>query len=138
MRSNEALLKTGAVVGIAVLISGIVSLSTGLSTLGLPTHRAPVGMETVIRIKLFVTTLNAVVLLALLWNYVSVYRDMPNRFTLSLLLFTVALLLYAVSSNPLLPILMGFQHGATLGPFVFLPDIFASIAAIVLLYQSFS
>lgn len=94
-------------------------------------------METVLRIKLFVTTLTGIVLLALLWNYATVYRDMPNRFTLSLLLFTVALLLYAVSSNPLLPLLLGFSHGATLGPFVFLPDIFASVAAIVLLYQSF-
>ena len=79
-----------------------------------------------------------VMLLALLWNYVAVYRDIPNRFTLSLLLFTVALLLYAVSSNPLLPIVLGFSHGTTLGPFVFLPDVFASIAVVVLLYQSYS
>ncbi|MFA9517923.1 hypothetical protein ACERIT_12015 [Halopenitus sp. H-Gu1] len=95
-------------------------------------------METVIRIKLFVTTLNVVVLFALLWNYIAVYRDLPNQFTFSLLLFTVALLLYAVSSNPLIPIVLGFRHGSTLGPFVFLPDVFASIAIIVLLYQSFS
>lgn len=138
MRNNTGLLKTGAVVGIAVLISGVISLSVGLSNLGLPGHGPPVGIETAIRIKLFVTTLNVVLLLALLWNYITVYRDLPNRFTLSLLLVTVALLLYAVSSNPLLPILLGFRHGATLGPFVFLPDIFASIAVIVLLYQSFS
>lgn len=138
MANNSGLLKTGAVVGIAVLVSGVISLSTGVPNLGLPTHGPPVSMETVIRIKLFVATLNSIILLALLWNYLNVYRDMPNRFTLSLLLFTVALLLYAVSSNPLLPILLGFSHGATLGPFVFLPDIFASIAVVVLLYQSFS
>jgi hypothetical protein len=95
-------------------------------------------MEAVLRIKLFVTTLNVVILLALLWNYVAVYRDMPNRFTLSLLLVTAALLLYAVSSNPLLPLLLGFRHGTTLGPFVFIPDVFASVAAVVLLYQSYS
>ncbi|MBS3760943.1 MAG: hypothetical protein KGY43_05675 [Halodesulfurarchaeum sp.] len=77
-------------------------------------------------------------MLAILWNYLRVYRDLPNRFTLSLLLFTVALLLYAVSSNPLLPIILGFRHGTTLGPFMFLPDLFASIASIVLLYQSYS
>lgn len=138
MRNNTGLLKTGAFVGIAVLISGVVSLSVGLSNLGLPGHSPPVNIETFIRIKLFVTTLNVVLLLALLWNYITVYRDLPNRFTLSLLLVIVALLLYAVSSNPLLPILLGFRHGATLGPFVFLPDVFASIAVIVLLYQSFS
>ncbi|WP_255479155.1 hypothetical protein [Natronomonas sp. LN261] len=138
MPNNTGLLKTGAVVGIAVLISGVVSLSTGVPSPGFPLHRAPVGMEAVLRIKLFVTTLNVVILLALLWNYVAVYRDMPNRFTLSLLLVTAALLLYAVSSNPLLPLLLGFRHGTTLGPFVFIPDVFASVAAVVLLYQSYS
>lgn len=138
MRNNTGLLKTVAVVGIAVIISGVISLGVGLSNLGLPTHGPLGGIETIVRIKLFVTTLNIVVLLALLWNYITVYRDIPNRFTLSLLLFTVALLLYAVSSNPLLPLVLGFRHGTTLGPFMFLPDVFASIAIIVLLYQSFS
>ena len=136
MHNNTGLLKTGAVVGTAAIISGVIALGVGLSNLGLPPHAAPVGIESVVRIKLFVTTLNVVVLLVLLWNYIAVYRDLPNRFTLSLLLFTVALLLYAISSNPLLPILLGFRHGTTLGPFVFIPDVFASVAVIVLLYQS--
>ncbi len=138
MWNNSGLLKTGAVVGIAALISAIVTLTTELPALGLPTHGPPVGIETVIQAKLFLTTLNAIVLLAILWNYLRVYQDLPNRFTLSLLLFTVALLLYAVASNPLLPVIMGFQHASTLGPFMFLPDVFASIAVIVLLYQSYS
>lgn len=137
MRNTAGLRKTGAVVAIAVIIGGMISLLTGVSELGLPNHGALLDMETVIRIKLFVTTFNTIILFALMWNYISVYRDLPNRFTLSLLLITVALLLYAVSSNPVLPIMMGFHHGATLGPFVFLPDIFASVAVIVLLYQSF-
>lgn len=138
MRNNPGLLKTGVVVGIAVIISGVISLSAPFSNVGLPVHGPPIGMETVIRVKIFVTTLNVVVLLALLWNYLTVYRDMPNRFTLSLLLFTASLLLYGLSSNPLFQLAFGFRHGGTLGPFVFLPDIFASIAAVVLLYQSFS
>ncbi|MEF8825947.1 MAG: hypothetical protein V5A27_06355 [Halapricum sp.] len=137
MHNDSGLLKTGAVVGIAVILSGIITLSVGLSNLSLPSHGAPIGVETMVRIKLFVTTLNIVVLFALLWNYVTVYRDMPNQFTLSLLLFSVALLLYSVTSNPLLPLILGFRHGTTLGPFVFLPDVFASIAVIILLYQSF-
>lgn len=138
MRDNPSLLKTGAVVGIAALVSAIITVTTGLPVLGLPIHGPPIGIETVLQAKLFLTTLNALVLLAILWNYLRVYRDLPNRFTLSLLLFTVALLLYAVASNPLLPVLMGFEHAATLGPFMFLPDAFASIAVIVLLYQSYS
>jgi hypothetical protein len=138
MRNDTGLLKTAAVIGLAALVSGAITLSVGLSNFAAPGHGPPVSIETVVRIKLFVTTLNVVMLLALLWNYVAVYRDLPNRFTLSLLLFTVALLLYAVSSNPLLPLLLGFRHGTTLGPFVFMPDVFASIAVVVLLYQSYS
>ena len=138
MNTDSGLLKTAAVVGFAALVSAVVTASTGLPALGFPTHGPPVGVETVIQAKLFVTTLNVIVLLALLWNYIVVYRDLPNRFTMSLLLFTVALLLYAVSSNPLLPVLMGFSHASALGPFLFLPDAFASIAVIVLLYQSYS
>jgi hypothetical protein len=138
MRNDTGLLKTAAVIGLAALVSGAITLSVGLSNFAAPGHGPPVSIETVVRIKLFVTTLNVVMLLALLWNYVAVYRDLPNRFTLSLLLFTVALLLYAVSSNPLLSLLLGFRHGTTLGPFVFIPDVFASIAVVVLLYQSYS
>jgi hypothetical protein len=138
MRNDTGLLKTAAVIGLAALVSGAITLSVGLSNFAAPGHGPPVSIETVVRVKLFVTTLNVVMLLALLWNYVAVYRDLPNRFTLSLLLFTVALLLYAVSSNPLLPLLLGFRHGTTLGPFVFMPDVFASIAVVVLLYQSYS
>lgn len=138
MSNNSGLQETVAVVGIAAIISAIVTLTTSLSALGLPTHGPPIGIETVLQAKLFVTTLNTIILLVLFWNYIAVFRDLPNRFTLSLMLFTLALLFYAVSSNPLLPIIMGFQHAATLGPFLFLPDIFASIAVIVLLYQSYS
>lgn len=138
MREGSGLVQTAVVVAIAALISGVVALGIGLSNLGVPVHSPPVSMETVVRVKLFVATLNVVMLLALLWNYVAIYRDLPNRFTLSLLLVTGALLLYALSSNPLLALLMGFSHGATLGPFVFLPDVFASIAVVVLLYQSYS
>ena len=138
MANKSGLLKTVGVVGIAALASAIVTLTTGLSTLGFPTRGPPIGMETVLQAKLFVTTLNIIVLGFLFWNYIAVYRELPNRFTLSLMVFTLALLFYAVSSNPLLPLIMGFEHAVTLGPFIFLPDVFASVAVIVLLYQSYS
>ena len=82
------------------------------------------------------TTFNVVILLFLAGTYVGIYREMPNPFTLSLLLFTVSLLLYALTSNPLIPRLLGFRGGVDLGPFTFLPDLFASFATVVLLYQS--
>lgn len=88
-------------------------------------------------IKVFVSTLNIVLLIILLWNYLSIYREIPNRFTLSLMIFSLALLLYALSSNPMMTQLMGFRHGVGLGPFTFLPDIFASVAVVILLDMSY-
>lgn len=89
-----------------------------------------------VRLKLLVSTFNIVVLSVLAWTYVSIYRDLPNPFTFSLVLFCVALLLYALTSNPLLHVLLGFRGGVQLGPFTFIPDLFAGIATVILLYQS--
>lgn len=106
-----------------------------------PTGRGPGmhmfdGLETVLRVKVFISTLNVVLIGALLLNYVSIYRDIPNKFTLSLIIFSMALLLYAISSNPLIQVVLGFRGGVGLGPFTFLSDLFASVAIITLLYQS--
>lgn len=106
--------------------------------------RGPLGQRPALafflRLKLLVSTFNVVLLVALTWTYVSLYRDLPNPFTRSLILVTTALLLYAVTSSPLVHILLGFSlRGVVggLGPFTVLPDVFASIAVVVLLYQSY-
>jgi len=96
------------------------------------------GLAGFLIIKLFTSTFNVLVLLALTGAYVSLYRDLPNRFTLSLVVFTVALLFYALSSNPILFLLIGFTRvGVGLSVLTFLPDLFASVAIVVLLYQSY-
>lgn len=138
MNSTTGWVKTVTVLGLAAVLSGVVTVTSSVPTPITPTHEPPIALETAVRIKLFVTTFNAVVILSLLWNYGMIYRDIPNRFTLSLAVVTLALLFYAVMSNPLLPMLLGFMQGTTLGPFTFLPDIFASIAATILLYQSYA
>lgn len=136
--SENSLKKTGMVIGIGGIISGIITASLSVPS-PVTAHRGPLFiMETMLQVKLFVAIFNVALLLVLLWNYVSIYRELPNRFTLSLVVFSVALLLYALSSIPLLPLVMGFGHGSMFGPFTFLPDIFASVAVIVVLYQSYS
>ncbi|KXB03611.1 hypothetical protein AKJ47_01930 [candidate division MSBL1 archaeon SCGC-AAA261G05] len=87
--------------------------------------------------KTFVTTFNAVIIGVLLANYISIYREIRSKFTLSLIVFSVALLLFAVSSNPLIPFFLNFHPGPILGIFTFLPNIFASIAVLMLLYLSY-
>ncbi len=132
--------KVGAVVGTAAIVSAAVALLFDpqlVSGVGRAMgHRAP-GFELVTQLRLFLSTFNGLLLLVLAWSYLTIYRDLPNRFTFSLLLFTVALLLYAMASNPAIHILFGFRGSPTLGPFAFLPDLFAAVAVTLLLYQSF-
>lgn len=93
-------------------------------------------MEGFIGMKMFFSTLNVILIGALLWSYTNVYREIPTRFTMSLIIFSIALLLYALMSNPLVHTVLGFR-GSGLGPFAFIPDLFATVAVIVLLYQSY-
>ncbi len=86
--------------------------------------------------EVFFTTLNLVLLVALAVIYVQLYRDLPNKYTASLLVLSLALLLYAGTSNPVVHNVFGFRPRANIGAFVFLPDFFIGLAILVLLYQS--
>ncbi|WP_267639886.1 hypothetical protein [Haloarchaeobius amylolyticus] len=107
-------------------------------------RRLPLGSNPEIALQLlvktFVSTFTVVLLVALTANYLTVYRELPNRFTLSLIIFCLSLLLYAITSVPLVAIVFGgFRQGlaASIGPFAFIPDVFASIAVLILLHQSY-
>lgn len=137
---NEPAMKIGIIVGAAAINSAIVALLLDPQVIGGMGREMGRGMhafDLVTEVRLFLLTFNVLLLLVLAWSYLVVYRDLPNRFTFSLLLFTVALLLYAVASNPAIHLLFGYRGGPGLGPFAFLPDLFAAAAVTVLLYQSF-
>jgi hypothetical protein len=52
-----------------------------------------------------------------------------------LVIFSVALLMYSLVSNPLLVSVAGYRASG-LGPFAMLPDLFTCIASLTLLYIS--
>lgn len=134
MRERSALVKTAIVTGAAVLVGLVATLTLGRFP---PSPWGPPGLLVfLVRVQLFVTTFNLVMLVALTGSYVSLYRDLPNRYTRSMLVLSVALLLYALTSNPFVPLLFGFPPRPDLGPFVFLPDLFVGLAIIVIFYQS--
>jgi hypothetical protein len=120
---------------VAVSLAGAVFVTALVTSLLEPRLVGRPLVAVVLRVKLFVTTFNVVMLSALAATYASVYRDIPNPFTLSLVVFTLALLLYALTSNPVVPVVLGFRPAA-FGPFTFLPDLFAAVAVVVLFYQS--
>jgi hypothetical protein len=139
-----------AITAVAVVVSVLVTLGTDTTVFGpggmMPRMGPGGGMgpgagqpsfEPVLQAKILLSTFNLVVLLALGWSYLSLYRELPNQFTGSLLLVTSALFLYALSSNPVVSLVFGYRGGIGLGPFTFLPDLFAAVAVVTLLYQSY-
>ncbi len=87
------------------------------------------------KIKAVLASVNAFLLIALSSIYWKVYSDTGLEFSLGLVIFSVALLLYSLVSNPLLVSVAGFRASG-LGPFAMLPDLFTCIASFTLLYIS--
>jgi len=129
----------GTTVASATAASGIallVALFTSVPSHGPPSRALSSQIELLIRMEVFFTTLNLVLLVALAVIYVQLYRDLPNKYTASLLVLSLALLLYAGTSNPVVHNVFGFRPRPNIGAFVFLPDFFIGLAILVLLYQS--
>ena len=93
-------------------------------------------VRTLVRVEFTVTTVNFLLLAFLTWSYIDIYRELPNKYTRSLVLLSVSLLFYAFTSNPLVHVLFGFAPRPNIGPFAFVPDLFVGVAIVVLIYQS--
>ena len=85
--------------------------------------------------KAVLASMNAFLLIVLSSIYWKVYRDTGLEFSLGLVIFSVALLMYSIVSNPLLVSVAGYRASG-LGPFAMLPDLFTCIASFTLLYIS--
>jgi hypothetical protein len=90
-------------------------------------------IELFYKVKTVLSTINATLLVFLLATYIDIYKKLQSEFTIGLIIFSLILLLYALSSNPLLQWLFGFRAFG-LGPFAMLPDLFTTLALAVLLY----
>lgn len=93
----------------------------------------PGDIELFYKVKTILSTVNATLLIILLASYVDMYRKLRSEFTIGLMVFSLTLLLYALSSNPLLQWIFGFRAFG-LGPFAMLPDLFTTFALAVLMY----
>ena len=90
-------------------------------------------IELFYKVKTVLSSINATLLIFLLATYVDIYKKLQSEFTIGLIIFSLILLLYALSSNPLLQWLFGYRAFG-LGPFAMLPDLFTTLALAVLLY----
>jgi hypothetical protein len=100
-----------------------------------PDRPLPGDLEIYYTAKTVISSVNTVLLLILLAIYLELYGKVKSEFTLGLIIYNLALLFYALTSNPLLHGRFGFT-GFGLGPFAMLPDLFTLIASSVLLYLS--
>lgn len=138
---------TGTTRWVALVIVGATALSALIAFLVEPQsiHRMGRGMgaqagqnsRVFLDLRMFLSTYSSLLLVVLMASYLDMYRRLPNRFTITLGLFTTALFLYALSSNPAVHILFGFRGGPGLGPFLFVPELFTAVAVTLLLYQSY-
>ncbi|MBI5000159.1 MAG: hypothetical protein HZB92_01325 [Euryarchaeota archaeon] len=82
-----------------------------------------------------ITTVNLTLSAILIFIYISIYRKTKSEFTVSLIVVMMALFLYALLSNPLIPMLFGYRLFG-MGLFTMLPELFTTIALVALLYIS--
>jgi uncharacterized membrane protein len=87
-------------------------------------------------LKGILSTVNLVLLVILIVLYVGVYSDTRSEFALGLVVFALAMMMYAITSNPWLQSGFGFR-GSGLGPFAFFPDLFALVALVIMLLFAF-
>jgi hypothetical protein len=83
--------------------------------------------------KTVISSVNITLVSILLATYLVLYKKTRSEFVLGLILFALVFLLYTLVSNPITQFLFGFRAFG-LGPFAMLPDLFAFVALIVLLY----
>ena len=81
------------------------------------------------------SSVNIVLLIVLIINYLSIYLKTRSEFTIGLMFFSVFLLIKDLTWSPFVIGWFGFGLFG-LGPFAFLPDLFELIALSVLLYMS--
>ncbi|MFB6099674.1 MAG: hypothetical protein ABEK16_00225 [Candidatus Nanohalobium sp.] len=120
-----------AVIGFSILV-GIVCAVLTSRTIFSPVKFA----ETAVLAKVFLTSMNTVLLGGLTFNYLKIYRNMPTPTSRVFLIFSSALMMYALTANPLIQILFGFKL-IPLGPFTYLPELFLTAATGSVLYESY-
>ncbi len=131
---------SAAIQTFAVLIGTVIFIFvlSFLSSLFFPDGRGMrmIGFfEQFILFKAILSTVNSVLLIYLIYNYVSFYNEIKSQFSLGLIVMSLALFAFSISDNPLFPFLFGLR-GAGMGAFTIIPSIFTLIAVIVLIYLS--
>jgi small-conductance mechanosensitive channel len=134
MNKRQTLILVGTMLAIGIMLGlGVSTLRPG------PVHREhqPIQppSDLILTAKIVISFVNIFLVLSLLVIYVDIYRALRSRFTVGLIVTILALLVYAITSSPILQLFLGYPISGP-GPFLFIPDIFTAIAASLLIYLS--
>jgi hypothetical protein len=100
-----------------------------------PPGPPPGDNESYYNIKVVLSVVNVTLLISILIIYIGIYREIRSKITIGQILVILALLAYAITSNPALQLAFGYRAEG-LGPFAMIPDLFAAIALAILLEMS--
>ena len=95
----------------------------------------PADIELYYLARTVFSTINIVLTIILIANYVSIYFKTKSEFTIGLSLFALFFLIKDITWSPFVIGFAGFGIFG-LGPFAFLPDLFEMAALLVLFYLS--
>ena len=94
------------------------------------------------RIEIFVTgriivsSINILLYGYLTYFYIRLYMENKSKFSLGLTALSIALLIYSIASNPYILRLTLRKDPLWMGVFNFIPDVFATVAAVIMVYLS--
>ena len=86
-------------------------------------------------VRVVLSIVNVALLLAILYIYADIYREIKSKITIGQMLVMLAFLAYAITSNPAVQLAFGFRAEG-LGPFAMIPDMFTALALAILLEMS--
>ncbi|MCU0860175.1 MAG: hypothetical protein MUE55_06290 [Thermoplasmata archaeon] len=92
--------------------------------------------EVYVTVKTVLSSMNIVLAAALIMIYAGVYRTLRSDFAMGLVIMNVAMLSYAVTSNPIVQWFLGYKAIIGVGPFGWIADFFATVALGTLLWLS--
>ncbi len=91
-------------------------------------------METYFMGKTVVSVINSLLMAYILWFYYVMYRENGSKFSLGLIALSAALLMYSIASNPWILSSFSQKGYRYAGLFNFIPDLFTTIAATIMIY----
>lgn len=84
--------------------------------------------------KTAISVINTLMMSYIMWFYYVMYRENGSKFSLGLIALSAALMIFSLSSNPLLLYSISQKSFRVAGLFTILPDLFTSVAAAIMIY----